>query len=84
MAIPDYAKENFETLKKAFAAGEVALLECTKNDDSGELIDVICAVNREDGAYEFVPFALVPREVSLYDLVRPPEMTRDDVPEKLK
>ncbi len=30
MAIPDYARANFETLLKAARAGDLALMECTE------------------------------------------------------
>jgi hypothetical protein len=30
MAIPDYARANFETLMKAAKAGDLALMECTE------------------------------------------------------
>lgn len=50
MAIPDYARTNFETLMKAAKAGDLALMECTEVD-SGETRYVLCAVGRDDGDY---------------------------------
>jgi hypothetical protein len=35
MAIPDYARTNFETLVRAAKAGDLALMECTEVE-SGE------------------------------------------------
>ena len=50
MAIPDYARSNFETLMKAAKAGDLALMECTEIA-SGEIRYVLCAVGR--GADQF-------------------------------
>ena len=47
MAIPDYARTNFETLLKAAEAGDLALMECTEVA-SGETRYVLCAVGRDD------------------------------------
>ena len=59
MAIPDYARANFETLMKAAKAGDLALMECTEVA-SGETRYVLCAVGRgtdEDGGdYVMTPF----------------------------
>jgi hypothetical protein len=46
MAIPDFARANFETLMKAAKAGDLALMECTEVA-SGETRYVLCAVGRE-------------------------------------
>ena len=51
MAIPDYARTNFETLVKAAKAGDLALMECTEVE-SGETRYVLCAVGREEGDEE--------------------------------
>ena len=55
MAIPDYARTNFETLVKAAQAGDLALMECTEVE-SGETRYVLCAVGRDEGAYVMTPF----------------------------
>ena len=52
MAIPDYARTNFETLMKAAKAGDLALMECTEVA-SGETRYVLCAVGRD---YVMTPF----------------------------
>ena len=51
-------KANFETMKRAFAAGHVALMECT-DAKTGATVIVVCAaqIRTQDGAYEFVPLA---------------------------
>lgn len=55
MAIPDYARTNFETLVKAAKAGNLALMECTEAQ-SGEIRYVICAVGRDEADYVMTPF----------------------------
>jgi hypothetical protein len=55
MAIPDYARANFETLMKAAKAGDLALVECTEVA-SGETRYVLCAVGRNDGDHVITPF----------------------------
>jgi hypothetical protein len=57
MALAVGHKSNFETLRQAFDAGDVALMEC-QLATTGEVVAVICAANRHaDGEIEFVPFA---------------------------
>ncbi len=55
MAIPDYARSNFETLVEAAKAGDLALMECTEVG-SGETRYVLCAVGRDEGDYVMTPF----------------------------
>ena len=55
MSISDHARENFETLLRAAADGNLALLECA-DTATGETRYVICAVGRDDGDYVFTPF----------------------------
>jgi hypothetical protein len=74
MAIPDYARANFETLMKAARAGDLALMECTEAV-SGETRYVLCAVGREfdrnGGDYVMTPFGhLAPGNP--YDAYIPP------------
>ena len=57
MAIPEGHRNNFETLKRAFQAGDVALMEC-QCAATGDPAYVICMANREeDGSVDFVPVA---------------------------
>lgn len=63
-------KGNFETLRKAFANGDVALMECTLNA-TGEKVAVICAVHTESGEYVFTPMAQF-FNGNPYDLLSPP------------
>jgi hypothetical protein len=57
-------KQNFETLKRAFAEGQVALMDCILLE-TGEHVAVICAVGWQSdlnvkggGEYTFTPFAM--------------------------
>jgi hypothetical protein len=64
-------KLNFETLKDATRAERVALVEC-KDKKTGEIVFVVCAVNREeDGTFSFVPLAKL-FNGSPYDELCPP------------
>lgn len=49
-------KKNFDTLKKAFAAGDVALMECT-DKASGKPVVVLCMVGYDNGDFVFTPVA---------------------------
>ncbi|WP_068074323.1 DUF6117 family protein [Novosphingobium lentum] len=55
MSIPDHARDNFQTLLRAAANGNLALMECA-DSATGEARYVICAVGRDDGDYVFMPF----------------------------
>lgn len=64
-------KQNFDTLRRAFLARDVALMEC-QWVATGQTAAVLCAVNRlADGCFEFVPFAaMLPGNP--YEAVNPP------------
>lgn len=49
-------KANFETMKRAFAAGHVAIMECS-DAKTGAPVIVVCATQYRDGQCEFVPLA---------------------------
>lgn len=71
MALAVGHKANFETLKQAFDAGDVALMEC-EVATTGEVVAVICAANRNpDGEIEFVPFASM-FNGDPYEMLNPP------------
>jgi len=55
MAIPDYARENFQTLLRAAQNGDLALMECA-DVESGVPRYVICAIGRDNDDYVFKPF----------------------------
>ena len=56
MALLKGHRMQFETLRKAFAAGDVALLEC-QDVATGKPVAVIVALNRDGEKIAFVPFA---------------------------
>ena len=71
---PGY-KANFETLLRAAAAGDLALLDC-HSVASGAEMPVICAANRSpDGGVEFVPLATLFQD-NPYETVSPPGSDR--------
>jgi len=71
MALAKGHKMNFNTLAKAFDAGNAALMEC-RLSASGETVAVVCAANRlPDGGIEFVPFAML-FNGNPYEMVDPP------------
>ena len=55
MSIPDYAHTNFNTLLRAAASGDLALVECA-DAMTGEPRYVLCAVGRDGGDYVMTPF----------------------------
>jgi Family of unknown function (DUF6117) len=55
MSIPDHARANFQTLLRAAADGNLAVLECT-DAANGEPSYVICAVGRDGTDFLFTPF----------------------------
>jgi hypothetical protein len=54
MTIPDHARANFETLLRAAADGNLALMECA-DALTGETRYVICAVGRDGAEFVFTP-----------------------------
>lgn len=59
MALNPVDIRNFETLRRAYENGDLALLECTRAD-TGETVAAITAVQRSsDGGATFTPFAIM-------------------------
>ncbi|ABA06335.1 hypothetical protein Nwi_3088 [Nitrobacter winogradskyi Nb-255] len=54
MAIPDYARTNFNTMLRAAGDGNLALMECL-DAATREPRYVLCAVGRDGGDYVFTP-----------------------------
>ena len=75
MPIADGHKMQFETLQRAFANGDIALMECRRKDTQ-EVVPVVCAVNitgrGKKREYEFIPFAQLFND-SPYELLEPPD-----------
>jgi hypothetical protein len=71
MAIPDYARTNFDTLLRAASEGNFALMDCL-DTATREPRCVICAVGRSDGEYVFTPFGHL-SDGNPYDAYLPPD-----------
>jgi hypothetical protein len=71
MSIPDHARSNFQTLLRAAADGNLALMECA-DAATGQPRYVICAVGREGADYVFTPFGHL-ADGNPYDAYLPPD-----------
>ncbi|ACI59567.1 conserved hypothetical protein (plasmid) [Rhizobium leguminosarum bv. trifolii WSM2304] len=71
MAIPDHARANFDTLLRAAADGNLALMECL-DASTREPRYVLCAVGRSDGEYLLTPFGHL-ADANPYDAYLPPD-----------
>jgi len=73
MSIPEYARTNFNTLLRAAASGDLALVECT-DALTAEPRYVLCAIVRDGVDYAITPFGhLAPRNpYEAYELPRTP------------
>lgn len=71
MSIPDHARANFQTLLRAAAGGNLALLECT-DAATGAPRYVVCAVGRDGEEFLFTPFGHL-AEGNPYHAYVPPE-----------
>ncbi|MGL4441739.1 MAG: DUF6117 family protein [Bosea sp. (in: a-proteobacteria)] len=71
MAIPEYARTNFQTLLRAAEAGHLALMECS-DAVTGEVRFVICAVGRDKDDYVMTPFGHL-ADGNPYDAYVPPD-----------
>ncbi len=70
MSIPAYARANFQTLLRAAADGNLALLECTDAATSAPRY-VVCAIGRDGEEFLFTPFGHL-AEGNPYDAYLPP------------
>ncbi|GEC15849.1 DUF6117 family protein [Nitrobacter winogradskyi] len=70
MAIPDYARTNFNTMLRAAGDGNLALMECL-DATTRQPRYVLCAVGRDGGDYMFTPFGHL-AEGNPYDAYLPP------------
>lgn len=71
MSIPDHARANFQTLLRAAADGNLALMKCL-GVETGQIRYVICAIGRDGSDYVFTPFGHL-AEGNPYDAYRPPD-----------
>jgi hypothetical protein len=76
MSIPDHASTNFETLLRAAAEGNLALMECT-DALTGEPRFVICAVSHDGTDFVFTLFGHL-AEGNPYHAYTPPLETLSD------
>jgi len=75
MSIPDYARTNFNTLLRAAAAGDLALVE-SADAVSGEPRYVLAAITHDAGEYTMTPFGhLAPGNP--FDAYVPPDASPD-------
>lgn len=56
MAIPPGHTKNFETMRRAFENGDVALLEC-KDAKTQQPVIAVCMVSHANGEYTMTPVA---------------------------
>jgi len=56
MALMDGEKANLQTIIRAAATGDLALLECT-DKKTGERVSVVCAVHMDGEEYIMTPMA---------------------------
>jgi hypothetical protein len=73
--IPQPYRDNFNTLYRAFDAGDACLLECHERA-TGKPVYVLCAVNHREEEYELVPFAQL-FDDNPYERLTPPGEMRD-------
>ena len=79
--IPRPYQDNFNTLHRAFDAGDACLLECHEQA-TGKPVYVICAVNRQGDDIQLVPFAHL-FDDNPYERLSPPgEMPNKESPDQ--
>jgi len=72
---PEYARTNFNTLLRAAASGDLALVECA-DAVTGEPRYVLAAIAHDDGTYTITPFGhLAPGNP--YEAYEPPRTPPD-------
>ncbi|MCC6778010.1 MAG: hypothetical protein IT537_15460 [Hyphomicrobiales bacterium] len=76
MSITAHASTNCQTLLRAAADGNLALMECL-DALTGAARYVICAVGRDNGDYVFTPFGHL-AEGNPYDAYLPPDPDNAD------
>lgn len=57
--IPGTTKKNFETLVKAFKNGDVCLMRARETEKPDKYVTLICAMIRDNGMTEMIPFAMM-------------------------
>jgi hypothetical protein len=77
MSIPNHAHANFQTLLRAAADGNLALVECT-DAATGDVRYVICAVGHAGTDFVFTPFGHLADGDPFGSYVPPSPTLRDD------
>lgn len=75
MSIPNHARTNFNTLLKAAADGNLALVECT-DAVTGEPRYVLCAISRNTRDFVMTPFGHLAPD-NPFDAYLPPDASPD-------
>lgn len=76
-------KHNFEELKRAFANGDVALVDTFDVKDQKQ-VAMICIVERDGKEYELTPVAaLVDYDENVFARYQPPD-TKGEIKDKVK
>lgn len=57
--IPVSTEKNFETLTKAFKNGDVCLMRARETEHPDNYVTLICAMKRDNGMVEMIPFAMM-------------------------
>jgi hypothetical protein len=76
MSIPSHARTNFQTLLRAAADGNLALMECA-DAQTGAARYVICAVGRHSADFVFTPFGHL-ADGNPFDAYLPPDPENPD------
>jgi hypothetical protein len=76
MSIPDHARANFQTLRRAAENGDLTLMKCS-DAATGEPRYVICAVGRHETDCIFTPFGRL-ADGNPYDAYVTPDQTLPD------
>jgi len=73
MSLRKIDTQKFETLRSAFRADAVCLMEC-REKDTQEVVPIICiVVQLDDGDYAITPFAKLYGADSPFELLDPPD-----------
>jgi hypothetical protein len=75
MSISKGYQTNFDTISKAAKSGRLALMECV-DAATGKPVITVCAVNRVEGEFEFVPLAKM-FDGNPYEELVPPQGMHD-------
>lgn len=79
MALTDAEKANFDTLLRAAADGNLALMSCKSKLDGSDLAIICCVNHNPDGSYGMVPVAAM-LQGNPQDYLEPPAEASNDVP----